>query len=151
MPILPNNERLKNNISTKGKHLSSGDNSPLNNKFLLKGENIDEILFFLEEKTKNITINSSSFVLSNIERKYLTFPKFIYNNPNGLGYCQTSTESIYPKIIITEKIDPIFIQNAMDFDFVDRIFMSSDCMEILNDTLRTQLYKLTRTQNYHAI
>ena len=53
-------------------------------------------------------------------------------------------------IIITEKIDPIFVQKAMDFGFVDRIFLSSDYMEILNDTLRIQLYKLTRTQNYYA-
>ena len=52
--------------------------------------------------------------------------------------------------MITEKIDPIFIQNAMNFSFVDRIYLSYDCMEILNDTLRTQLYQLTRTQNYYA-
>ena len=38
----------------------------------------------------------------------------------------------------------------MDFGYVDRIFMSYDCMEILNDTLRTQLYKLTRTQNFYV-
>ena len=92
----------------------------------------------------------TSFILSNIERKYLTFSEFIYNNLNGPSYCQTSTESIYPKIIIIEKIDPIFIQNAMDFGFVDRIYLSSDCMEILNNTLRTQLYQLTRTQNYYV-
>ena len=38
----------------------------------------------------------------------------------------------------------------MDFGFVDRIFLIFDCMEILNDTLKTQLFKLTRTQNYFA-
>ena len=80
----------------------------------------------------------------------MTFFEFITNNPNGPGYYQTSTESIYPRIIITEKIDPIFIQNAMDFSFVDRIYLSSNCMEIHNDTLRTQLYQFTRTQNYYA-
>ena len=80
----------------------------------------------------------------------MTFSEFIYNNPNGHGYYQTFTKSIYPRIIITEKIDPIFVQNAMDFGYVDQIFMSYDCMEILNDTLRTQLYKLTRTQNFYA-
>ena len=53
-------------------------------------------------------------------------------------------------IIITKKIDPISIQKAMDFSFVDRIYLSSYSMEILNDTLRTQLYQLTRTQNYYA-
>ena len=84
------------------------------------------------------------------EIKYLTFSELIYNNPNELGYCQTSTESIYPRIIIIEKIDPIFVQNAMDFGFVDRIYLSSDCMEILNDSLITQLYQLIRTQNYYA-
>ena len=80
----------------------------------------------------------------------MTFFEFIYNNPNGPSYYQTSIEFIYPRIIITEKIDLIFIQNAIDFHFVDRIFLSSDCMEILNDTLRTQLYKLTKNQNYYA-
>ena len=80
----------------------------------------------------------------------MTLSEFIYNNPNGPSYCQTSTESIYPGIIITEKIDPIFIQKAMDFGFVDQIYLSSDCMKILNDTLITQLYQLTRTQNYYA-
>ena len=84
------------------------------------------------------------------EIKYLTFSEFIYNNPNGLGYCQTSTESIYPRIIIIEKIDPVFVQNAMNFDFVDQIYLSSDCMEILNDSLITQLYQFIRTQNYYA-
>ena len=44
----------------------------------------------------------------------------------------------------------ICIQNAMDLGFIDQIFLNSDCMEFLNDTLRTQLYKLTRTQNYYA-
>ena len=80
----------------------------------------------------------------------MTFSEFIYNNPNGPGYYQTSTESIYPRIIIVEKNDPIFVQNAMDFGFVDRIYLSSDCMKILNDTLITQLYQLTGTQTYYV-
>ena len=119
-------------------------------KLLSKEENTDEILYFPKEKTKNITINSSSFILYDIERKYLTLSEFIHNNSNGPSYFQTSFESIYPKIIITEKIDPIFVQNAMDLGFVDRIFLSSYCMEILNDTLITQLSQLTRTQNYYV-
>ena len=38
----------------------------------------------------------------------------------------------------------------MDFGFVDQIYFSYDCMEILNDTLITLLYQLIRTQNYYA-
>ena len=38
----------------------------------------------------------------------------------------------------------------MDFGFVDQIYLGYDCMKILNDTLRTQLYQLTITQNYYA-
>ena len=84
-----------------------------------------------------------------MERKYLTFSEFIYNNPNGDGYYQTSTESIYPRIIITKKTDPSFIQDAMDFGFVDRIYLSPNCEEILNDTLRTQLCKMTGYQSFY--
>ena len=36
----------------------------------------------------------SSITLSDIEIKHLNFSEFIYNNPNGNGYYQTSTESI---------------------------------------------------------
>ena len=61
----------------------------------------------------------------------MIFSEFIYNNPNGPGYCQTSTKSIYPRIIKIENIDPIFVQNAIDFGFVNQIYLSSDCMEIL--------------------
>ena len=75
--------------------------------------------FFPKEKGENIVLNSLLHVLSDIERKYLTFSEFIYNNPNGPGYCQISIEYIYPRIIIIEKIDPLVIQNAMDFGFVD--------------------------------
>ena len=150
MSILQKDKSLKDNSLSKDKHLPSEDNSSPKNKLLSKGANSDHILFFPKEKTENTTINASSFILSDIERKYLNFSKFIYNNPNGPGYCQTSTESIYPRIIITEKIDPIFIQNAMDFGIIDRIYLSYDCMEILNDTLITQLYQRTRTQNYYA-
>ena len=149
MPIFQKDKSLKDNNISEDKHLPSGDNSPSKNKLLSKGENSYDILFFPEEKTKNTIINASSFIFSDIERNYLTFSEFINNNPNGPGYCQTSTESIYPKIIITEKIDHIFIQNAMDFSFIGQIYLSSDCMEILNDILITQLYQLTRTQNYY--
>ena len=119
MPILQKDKSLKNNSLAKDKNLSSGDNSPSKDKLLSKGENFDDILFLPEEKTENNAINTSSFILSDMERKYLTFSKFIYNNPNGDGYYETSTESIYPRIIITKKTDPLFIQDAMDFGFVD--------------------------------
>ena len=135
MPILQKDKRLKNNSLAKDKNLSSGDNSPLKDKLLSKGENSDDILFFQEEKTKNNAINTSC-ILSDMEGKYLTFSEFIYNNPNGDEYYQTSAESIYPRIIITKKTNPLFVQDAMDFDFVDRIYSSPNCEEILNDTLR---------------
>ena len=99
--------------------------------------------FFSVEKTENNDINTSSFILFDMERKYLTFSEFIYNNPNGDGYYQISTESIYPRIIITKKTNPLFIQDVMDFGFVDRIYLSPNCEEILNYTLRTQLCKMT--------
>ena len=147
MPILQKDKSLNNNSLAKDKNLSSGDNSPSKDKLLSKGENSDDILFFPEEKTENII--TSSFILSEMERKYLTFSEFIYNNPNGDGYYQTSTESIYPRIIITKKTDPSFIQDAMDFGFVDRIYLSPNCEEILNDTLRTQLCKMTGHQSFY--
>ena len=81
--------------------------------------------------------------LSEMERKYLTFSEFIYNNPNGNGHYQTSTESIYQRIIITKKTDPLFVQGAMNFDFFDWIYLSPKCDEILNDTLRIQLCNMT--------
>ena len=84
-----------------------------------------------------------------MERKYLTFFEFIYNNPNGDGYYQTSTKSIYLRIIITKKTNPLFVQDAMDFGFVDRIYLSPNCEEILNDTLRTQLCKMTGHENVY--
>ena len=43
--------------------------------------------------------------------------------------------------------DPLFVQDAMDFGFVDRIYLSPNCEEILNDTLRTQLCKMTSHQS----
>ena len=149
MPILQKDKSLKNNSLAKDKNISSGDNSPSKDKFLSKGENSDDILFFPEEKTENSAINTFSFILSDMERKYLTFFEFIYYNPNGDGYYQTSTESIYPRIIITKKIDPLFIQDVMDFDFVDRIYLSPNCEEIPNDTLRTQLCKMTGHQSVY--
>ena len=84
-----------------------------------------------------------------MKRKYLTFSEFKYNNPNGDGYYQASTESIYLRIIITKKTDPSFIQDAMDFDFVDRIYLSPNCEEILNDTLITQVCKMTGHQSVY--
>ena len=86
-------------ILQKGKSLK--DNSPPKDRLLSKGENSDETLFFPEEKTKNISI-MSSMTLSEMERKYLTLFEFIYRNTNGNGYYQTSTESIYARIIITK-------------------------------------------------
>ena len=73
----------------------------------------------------------------------------VINNPNGDGYYQTSIESIYPRIIITKKTDPSFIQDAMDFDFVDRIYLNPNCEELLNDTFRTQLCKMTGHQSFY--
>ena len=86
MPILQKDKSLKDNSFAKDKNLSSGDNNPSKDKLLSKRENFDDILFFPKEKTKNNVINTSSFILSDIERKYLTFSELIYNNPNGDGY-----------------------------------------------------------------
>ena len=149
MPILQKDKSLKNSSLAKDKNLSSGDNSPSKDKLLSKGENFDDILFFPEEKTENNVINTSSFILSDMEKKYLTFSEFIYNNPNGDGYYQTSIESIYPRIIITKKTDPLFVQDAMNFDFFDRIYLSPNCEEILNDILRTQLCKMAGHQSVY--
>ena len=122
MPILQKDKSLKDNSLPKDKHLPSGDNSPSNDRLLPKGENSNDTLFFPEEKTENMSIT-----LSDMERKHLAFSEFIYNNPNGNGYYQTSTESIYPRIIITKTTDPLFIQDVMDFDFIDRIYLSPNC------------------------
>ena len=134
MSIISKDKGLVNNNPLYGK---AQDNSPSNDKLLAKGENPDGILFFRKEKTKNIPLNSS-VIISDIEKKYLAFSEFIYNNPNGHGYFQISIESIYPRIIIKHQTDPLFIQNTMDFGFVDQIFLSSDCREIINDTLCKQ-------------
>ena len=146
MPILPKDKSLVNNSPLRGK---IQDNSPSKDKLLSKEENSDDILFFPEEKTKNKTINSL-IILSDIERKYLAFSEFIYNNPNGSGYCQISTEYTYPRIIITGQTDLSLIQNSMDYGFVDRIFLSPDCKEITNDTLRAQMCNLTKNNDYYA-
>ena len=79
----------------------------------------------------------------------MTFSEFIYNNLNGNGYYQTSTESIYPRIIITKKTDHLFIQDAKNFGFVDRIYLSPNCDEILNDTLIIQLCNMTGHQSFY--
>ena len=93
MLILQNDESLKNN-------------SPPKDKLLSKGENTDEILFFLEEKTKKKLINLT-VILFDMEKGYLTFSEFIYNNPNGNEYYHTSIESIYPIIMITNQANHI--------------------------------------------
>ena len=134
-------------MSILQKDKSLKDNNSLKDRLLLKRENSYETLFFLKEKTYNIFI-ISSITLFNKEIKYLTFSEFIYNNPNGNGYYQTSTESIYPRIIITKNTDPLFVQDAMDFGFVDWIYLSPNCDEILNDTLGIQLCNMTSTRNY---
>ena len=148
MPILQKDKSLKDNSLPKDKHLSSGDNIPSNDRLLSKGENSDDTIFFLEEKIGNMSI-ISSITLPDMERKYLTFSKFIYNNSNGNGYYQTSTESIYPRIIITKKMDPLFIQDVMDCGFVDRIYLSPNYDEIVNTTLIIQLCNMTRHQSFY--
>ena len=116
MPIIQKDESLKNNNPIQGKNQ---DNSPpKKNKLLLKGENPNDILFFLEEEIEKIPINPT-VILSNKKTGYLTFSEFIYNNPNGKGYYQTPIESIYPEIMITNQADSILIQNAIDYSFVD--------------------------------
>ena len=50
MSILQKDKRLKDNSLPKDKHLPSGDNSPSNDRLLLKGENSNDILFFAEKK-----------------------------------------------------------------------------------------------------
>ena len=142
MSILQNDESLKNNNQTQY-------NSPPKDKLLLKGENPDDILFFPEKKIEKIPINPT-VILSDMENGYLAFSKFIYNNPNGKGYYQTSTESFYLKIMITDQADPILIQNVIDYGFVDQIYLSKDCNEIPYDTLKSQLCNLTQNQNCYA-
>ena len=105
--------------------------------------------FFQMKKQKKIPINPT-VILSDMEKGYLTFSEFIYNNPNGKGYYQTSIESIYPRIMITDQANLILIQNAIDYGFVDRIYLSKDCNEILYDTLKSQLCNLTQNQNCYA-
>ena len=149
MAILQNDESLKNNSLKEDKHLLSGDNSPPNDKLLLKGKKYDETLFFLEKEIEKIPINPI-VILSDMEKGYLAFSDFIYNNPNVKGYYQTSIESIYPRIMITDQEDPILIKNAIDYGFVDRIYPGKDCNEIPYDTLKSQLCNLTQSQNCYA-
>ena len=85
MLIIQKDKSQKDNSLPKDKHLPIGDNSLSKDKLLSKGENSDDALFFPEEKTENISI-IPSIELSDMERKYLTFSEFIYNNPNGNGY-----------------------------------------------------------------
>ena len=123
MSILPKDKSLVNNNSSQGK---AQDISHLKNKLLSKGENSDDILFFPKEKIENTPINFS-IIISAIKKKYLAFSEFVYNNPNGHGYFQISTESIYLRIIIKDQTDSLFIQNAMNFGFIDQFFLSSNC------------------------
>ena len=108
MSILQTDKRLKDNSLSKDKRLPSRDNSPSKDKLIPKGENTYDIFFFLEKETEKIPINRT-VILSDMEKGYLAFSKFIYNNPNGKGYYQTSIESNYPRIMITDQADPIFI------------------------------------------
>ena len=85
MSILQKDKSLKDNNFPKDKHFACGDNSLSKDKLLLKGENLDDILFFPEEKIENMSI-ISSIPLFGMERKYLTLSEFIYNNRNGNGY-----------------------------------------------------------------
>ena len=74
MPILQKDKSLKNNSLAKDKNLLTGDNSPSKDKLLFKGENSDDILFFFsKEKTENSVINTSSFILSDMEKKVFDF------------------------------------------------------------------------------
>ena len=104
--------------------------------------------YFLKKKIENTSI-ISSITLYDMERKYLTFSEFIYNNPNGNGYYQASIESIYPRIIITKKTDLLFVQDVMVFGFVDRIYLSPNYDKIPNDTLRIQLCNMTGHQSFY--
>ena len=79
-----------------------------------------------------------------MEKGYWPYSKFIYNNPNNKRYYQTSIESIYPWIMITNQADPILIQNSIDYGFVYRIYLSKDCNQIPYDTLKSQLCNLTQ-------
>ena len=149
MPILQKDKILKDNSLSKDKHLPSGDDSPSKDKIIPKGENSNDIIFFLEKETKKILINPT-VILSDLEKRYLAFSDFIYNNPNGKCYYQTSIESIYPRIMITDQAYPILMQNAIDYGFVDRIYLSKDCNEIPYDNLKSQLCNLTQNQNCYA-
>ena len=113
MHIIQKDKSLKDNNLLKDKHLLSGDNSPSKDILLLKGENPDDIIFFPETEIEKIPINPI-VILSDMEKGYLAFSEFIYNNPNGKGYYQTSIESIYLRIMITDQADPILIQNEID-------------------------------------
>ena len=78
---------------------------------------LDQLLMPASQMTKNEAIKFMKKTKSDSEGwitlgKKLTFSKFIYNNPNGDGHYQTSTKSIYLRIIITKKTDPLFIQDA---------------------------------------
>ena len=108
MPILLKDKSLDTKQSLKGK------TPPKMRKYRRNP-------FFSEEKTENIPLNPS-ITLSDIEKRYLTFSKFIYNNPTGLGYCQISIGSIYPRIIITGQADPSFVQNIIDYSLLTKSF-----------------------------
>ena len=149
MPIFQKGKSLKDNSLPKDKHLPSGDNNPSKDILLQKGENPDDIIFFPEKETNKILINSI-VILSNMEKAYLAFSDFIYNNPNGKGYYQTLIESIYLRIMIIDQADHIFIQNAIDYGFIDQIYLSKDCNEISYDSLKSQLCNLTQNQNFYA-
>ena len=146
MPILPKEKSLVNNNPSHGK---TQDNSLSKDKLLSKGENLVTSSFFSRKKQKKILVNPT-VTLSKMEKGYLSFSEFIYNNPNGKGFYHTSIESIYPRIMITNQTDPILIQNSIDYSFVDRIYLSKDYNEIPYDTLKSQLCNLTQNQNCYV-
>ena len=52
--------------------------------------------------------------------------------------------------MITNQADHILVQNAIDYGFVDRIYLSKVCNEIPYDTLKSQLCNLTQNYNCYA-
>ena len=82
MSIIQKDKSLKDKLLPKDKHLPSGDNSPLKDRLLPKGETQMPFSFFPRKKQKKILINPN-VILSDMEKGYLAFSEFIYNNPNG--------------------------------------------------------------------
>ena len=49
--------------------------------------------------------------------------------------------------MIKDQTYHILIQNAIDYGFVDRIYLSKDCNKIRYDSLKSQLCNLTQNEN----